>query len=77
MFTRITSNGGRSYLQIMESFRNADGKGHSASPRTALEILAKLKRHNAKIAYRTVAGISAPTPSQLDLFEALNVPKIA
>lgn len=52
-------------------------KGHSASPRTALEILAKLQRHNAKIADRTVAGISAPTPSQLDLFEALNVPKIA
>jgi hypothetical protein len=52
-------------------------KGHSASPKTALEILAKLQRHNAKIADRTIAGISSPTPSQLDLFEALNVPKIA
>lgn len=26
MFTRITSNGGRSYLQIMESYRNDEGK---------------------------------------------------
>jgi hypothetical protein len=52
-------------------------KGHSPSPRTALEILAKLQRHNAKIADRTVAGISEPPPSQLDLFEALNVPEIA
>lgn len=52
-------------------------KGHSASPKTALELLAKVQRHNAKIADRVVAGISLPTPSQLDLFEALNVPKIA
>ena len=52
-------------------------KGHAASPKAALEILAKVQRHNAKIADRTVAGISSPTPSQLDLFEALNIPKIA
>jgi hypothetical protein len=26
MFTRVTSNGGRSYLQIMESYRNDEGK---------------------------------------------------
>ncbi len=51
-------------------------KGHAASPKAALELLAKVQRHNAKIADRTVAGISAPTPSQLDLFEALNVPQI-
>jgi hypothetical protein len=37
MFTRITSNGGRSYLQIMASFRNADGK-----PR--LRVVANLGR---------------------------------
>ena len=52
-------------------------KGHAASPKAALELLAKVQRHNAKIADRTVAGISSPTPSQLDLIEALNVPKIA
>lgn len=52
-------------------------KGHSASPKTALEILAKGQRHNAKIADRSVSGISSLTPAQLDLFEALNVPKIA
>jgi len=52
-------------------------KGHSASPKTALEILAKVQRHNAKIADRSVSGISSLTPAQLDLFEALNIPKIA
>ena len=52
-------------------------KGHSASPRTALEILAKVQRHTATIADRSVGGISSPTPTQLDLFEALNVPKLA
>ena len=52
-------------------------KGHGASPKTALEILAKVQRHNATIADRSVCGISSPTPTQLDLFEALNVPKIA
>jgi transposase len=52
-------------------------KGHAASPKAALELLAKVQRHNAKIADREVAGISSPTPSQLDLFEALNVPQIA
>lgn len=52
-------------------------KGHTASPKTALEILAKVQRHNAKIADRSVGGISAPTPAQLDLLEALNIPKIA
>jgi transposase len=52
-------------------------KGHPASPKAALELLAHVQRHNAKIADRAVAGISSPTPSQLDLFEALNVPQIA
>jgi transposase len=52
-------------------------KGHAASPKTALEILAKVQRHNATIADRSVGGISSPTPTQLELFEALNVPKIA
>jgi transposase len=52
-------------------------KGHPASPKVAFELLAQVQRHNAKIADRAVAGISSPTPSQLDLFEALNVPSIA
>jgi hypothetical protein len=52
-------------------------KGHSASPKAALEILAKVQRHNAKIADRTVAGISSPTPAQLEPFEALNISKVA
>ncbi|SEB09367.1 hypothetical protein SAMN05444370_1811, partial [Rubrimonas cliftonensis] len=37
MFTRITENGGRRYLQIMESFRNEAGK-----PR--LRVVANLGR---------------------------------
>jgi hypothetical protein len=52
-------------------------RGHSASPRTALEILARVQRHTATIADRSVGGISSPTPTQLDLFEALNTPKLA
>jgi hypothetical protein len=52
-------------------------KGHTTSPKAALELLAKVQRHSAKIADRAVAGISSPTHTQLDLFEALNVPQIA
>jgi transposase len=52
-------------------------KGHAASPKAALELLAKAQRHIAKIADQAVAGISSPTPSQLDLFKALNLPQIA
>jgi transposase len=51
-------------------------KGHGASPKTALEILAKVQRHTATIADRSVGGISSPTPTHLDILEALNVPKL-
>lgn len=52
-------------------------EGHSASPKAALEILARVQRQYAKIADWTVADVSSPIPSQLDPFEALNVPKNA
>jgi hypothetical protein len=50
-------------------------KGHSASPRTALDLLARIHRHHAKIAERKLEGITTPTPEQLDLFDTLNLPK--
>ena len=50
-------------------------KGHSSSPRTALDLLARIHRHQAKIADRKLEGITTPSPEQLDLFEALNLPK--
>ncbi len=52
-------------------------KGHDAGQETALEILAKPQRNNAKIADRTVADIFWASSCQLDLFAALNGPKIA
>lgn len=52
-------------------------KGHSASPRTALDLLARIQRHQAKIADRSVEGLSTATSEQLELFDALNLPKPA
>ena len=52
-------------------------KGHSASPRTALDLLARIHRHQARIAERTLEGTTRPTPEQLDLFDALTLPKPA
>ena len=50
-------------------------KGHSASPRTALDLLARIQRHRAKIAEHLVDGISTTTSEQLELFNTLNLPK--
>ena len=52
-------------------------KGHSASPRTALDLLAGIHRHQARIADRTLEGITTPSPEQLELFDSLNLPKPA
>jgi hypothetical protein len=52
-------------------------KGHSASPRTALDLLARIHRHQARIADRKFEGTTTPTPEQLDLFDALKLPKPA
>lgn len=52
-------------------------KGHSASPRTALDQLARIHRHEARIADRMLNGITSPSPEQLDLFDTLNLPKPA
>jgi len=50
-------------------------KGHSASPRTALDLLACIHRHHARIAERALEGITTPSPEQLELFDTLNLPK--
>ncbi|WP_138472690.1 IS1634 family transposase [Poseidonocella sp. HB161398] len=52
-------------------------KGHSASPRTALDLLARIQKHTAHAGNRTLHGISRTTPEQLDLFEAMDLPKPA
>ena len=52
-------------------------KGHSASPRTALDLLARIQKHTAHAGNRTFTGISKTTPEQLDLFDAMNLPKPA
>ena len=50
-------------------------KGHAASPRTALDLLARIQHHRAKIGERTVNGLSVTTPQQMELFDTLNLPK--
>jgi hypothetical protein len=52
-------------------------RGHSASPRTALDMLARIQRHHARIADRKLEGVTTPNPEQLDLFDTLNLPKPA
>jgi hypothetical protein len=52
-------------------------RGHSESPRTALDLLARIQKHTAHAGNRTLHGISRTTPEQLDLFEAMNLPKPA
>jgi hypothetical protein len=52
-------------------------KGQSASPRTALSLLARIQKHTAHAGKRSFHGLSKTTREQLDLFDALNLPKPA
>ncbi len=52
-------------------------RGHQASPRTALDMLARIQKHTAHIGTHTFNGTSTTTPEQLDLFDALSIPKPA
>ena len=52
-------------------------RGHSASPRAALDLLARIQKHTAHIGDRTFNGTSKITPEQLDLFESMNLSKPA
>ena len=48
---------------------------HSASPRTALNLLSRIHKHTAHIGDHTFNTTSKTTPEQLDLFDALNLPR--
>jgi transposase len=50
---------------------------HNASPRTALDLLARIQKHTAHIGDRTFNGTSKTTQEQLDLFEAMGLKKPA
>jgi transposase len=48
-------------------------KGHSASPRTALDRLERIQRHVARIGPATKTTLTRQQPEQLDLFDALGL----
>ena len=50
---------------------------HSASPRTALNLLSRIQKHTAHIGDHTFNTTSKTTPEQLDLFDVLNLPRPA
>jgi hypothetical protein len=50
-------------------------KGHAASPRTALDLLARIQKHTTHIGPRTFTGPSKTQPEQLDIFDALSLAK--
>ena len=52
-------------------------RGRSASPRAALDLLARIQKHTAHIGDHTFNGTSKITPEQLGLFESLNLSKPA
>src|SRR6056297_69850 len=52
-------------------------KGHAASPRAALDLLARIQRHQAKVGEHSVTGLSTTTPDQMELFDTLDLPKPA
>jgi len=49
--------------------------GNKASPGETLEILRHIQRHRATIGDKRFSGLSKTTPEQLELFEALKLPK--
>ena len=52
-------------------------KGHHASPQAALDLLARIHRHQVQIAQTKLEGTAKTSPQQLELFDALNLPKPA
>ena len=52
-------------------------KGHTASPRTALDHLARIQKHITHIGAQTFTGISKSQPEQRSLFDALDIKKPA
>ena len=54
-----------------------EANGHDASPRPALDLLARIQKHAAHIGGRSFNGTSKTTPEQLDLFDAPRLPRPA
>ena len=52
-------------------------KGHSASPKTALQILSRIQHNTTHIGEKTFKGHSKVNQKQLELFDALSIPPIA
>ena len=52
-------------------------RSQSASPRTALDLLARIQRYQARIGGRKVDGPSTTPLEQLELFDALSLPEPA
>jgi hypothetical protein len=52
-------------------------KGHSACPRTALDLLERIQQHVARIGPATKTSLTRQQPEQLDLFDALSLQKPA
>ncbi|MBO4170590.1 hypothetical protein J5260_14515 [Luteovulum azotoformans] len=49
----------------------------AVSPRTALDLLARIQKHTAHAGKRSFHGLSKTAPEQLDLFHAPSLPKPA
>ncbi len=52
-------------------------KGHSAGPRSAPDLPARIQKHTTHIGDQTFTGLSRSMPEQLDPFEALGLPRPA
>ena len=52
-------------------------KGHSASPQASLDLLSRIHRHQFQVAETALEGTTKSSPEQLELFEALDLPKPA
>jgi len=49
--------------------------GSTVSPKTALDLLARIQKHRASIGEHVYTGISKTTKEQMELFDALELPK--
>ena len=59
--------------RVMRMRRKAGG--HDGSPRTALDLFSRIQKNTTHIGGHTFNGNSKTTPQQLDLFDALNLPR--
>jgi len=62
-------------LRDLSASMVASTRAVSATPSAALDLLARIQKHTAHIGARTFHGTSTTIPEQLDLFDALSLPK--